>query len=372
VPGSTEKVCQLTGEVDRELGAPTLNRTESRYGLWGTDLGSSFEHDGRLWVLFGDSIPTGPGTPNPSCGNAIALSEDVDPADCVSLDFLAFPDGTFRSPAVPGVELACFDVPLDGVSAGRSVYVWFSTAHMTRSVLARSDDGAASFELVHDFSERHFVNVSADVVGPGELPGLPEGEGDRVLLFGSGTYRKSDVRLATVPLARLEDRAAIRFFAGLDEATCTPVWSRDEADAVALFDTDGAPGEEGCVGELSVHRSEVLDQWIVLHNCAQPRGIGLRTAARPWGPWSAGRVAFHPWDDDGYCHFMHTARTFRDCDEVHDPGREEEWGGEYGPYVLERYTTGDREGGTLYYVMSTWNPYNTVVMRTQVRRAGRE
>ena len=56
------KVAQLTGEYDREgwngVGTPPLafNRTESRYGIHGSDLGSSFEHKNRVYFLFGDSV----------------------------------------------------------------------------------------------------------------------------------------------------------------------------------------------------------------------------------------------------------------------------------------------------------------------------
>jgi hypothetical protein len=43
----------------------------------------------------------------------------------------------------------------------------------------------------------------------------------------------------------------------------------------------------------------------------------------------------------GYCQFMHTPWDVDECDAVHDPGRENDWGGEYGPYVLERFTRAD-------------------------------
>ena len=43
VPGSVQKVSQVTGETDRERKRPTGNRTETRFGLRGTDLGASFE-----------------------------------------------------------------------------------------------------------------------------------------------------------------------------------------------------------------------------------------------------------------------------------------------------------------------------------------
>ena len=35
VPGSLAKVCQLTGERDRERGTAAFNRTESRLGVVG-------------------------------------------------------------------------------------------------------------------------------------------------------------------------------------------------------------------------------------------------------------------------------------------------------------------------------------------------
>jgi len=57
-------------------------------------------------------------------------------------------------------------------------------------------------------------------------------------------------------------------------------------------------------------------------------------------------------------------------DGLSDPGREDEWGGEYGPYVIDRYTRAVAKGrAAVYFVMSTWNPYNTVEMRMVLRRA---
>ena len=44
VPRSIRKLYQLTDECDLETNKPTDNRTESHFGLFGTDLGSSFEH----------------------------------------------------------------------------------------------------------------------------------------------------------------------------------------------------------------------------------------------------------------------------------------------------------------------------------------
>jgi hypothetical protein len=57
VPGSTKKVCQLTGETDREFNRPTVNRTETLWGLKSADGGYSFEHQGKLVFVFGDAEP---------------------------------------------------------------------------------------------------------------------------------------------------------------------------------------------------------------------------------------------------------------------------------------------------------------------------
>jgi hypothetical protein len=367
--GATRKLCQLTGEDDRQLDVRAPNATDSRYGLWGTDLGASFEHGGRTFFLFGDSIPTGPGTPNAECGDAIATSEDTDASDCLALDFRADDGGTFRSPLVPGVSLGCYEVPLDGVSRGGSMFVWFSTAGMTRSILARSDDDAASFAMVHETSADRFVNVSAEIVPAERAAGLP-GSGDRVVLFGSGTYRASHVSLAVAGLDEIEDRSAWSYFAGAEagvggEATdCAPRWSASESDATPLFPAT-------CVGELSVHYHPGLGVWLLLYNCDEPRGVHVRAARDPWGPWSEPALLFRPWEDGGYCGFMHTSFEHDQCDDVSDPGRENEWGGEYGPYVVSRLSaeaTGDE--GEVVFVLSTWNPYNTVLMGSRVRATG--
>jgi uncharacterized protein YodC (DUF2158 family) len=106
----------------------------------------------------------------------------------------------------------------------------------------------------------------------------------------------------------------------------------------------------------------------MLYNALTPRGINMRTAPTPWGPWSATDVLFDPGSDGGYGHFMHA--SWRDngrADSVHDPNRENEWGGEYGPYLIPRYTRRVHDEVHVYFVMSTWNPYNTVLMRARLR-----
>ena len=69
-----------------------------RFGLESTDLGDSFEHDGRVFFLFGNTHPTPDfqGKPNgpkdqprtAEATDAIAFSSDTNGENCARLDFV--------------------------------------------------------------------------------------------------------------------------------------------------------------------------------------------------------------------------------------------------------------------------------------------
>lgn len=361
VPGSVRKICQLTGERDRQRGTDAYNRTETRFGLVGTDLGASFEHDGRLWFLFGDTWP------DPDGGDSVAWTTDRDPEPGIRLHF-ATAGSRFTSPRVRRadgrrVSSGFFEVPTAGFSANGHMYVVRTTDHhqeagrevMGRSVLTRAVNGDPTdlvclYDLSVAGSGGTFVNVSCVVVDGG-LAGLPF-RGPALLAWGSGRYRASDAYLAAVPLGAVEDERAWRYHCGTDRSG-RPAWSDHERDARALF-----PHPQ--IGELSVTRNAPLDLWLMLYNAGSPRGIVARVAPDPWGPWSAPTVVFDP--GAGYGAFMHVKDA---PDGLSDPGREHEWGGEYGPYVIDRYTRALPGGrAAVYFVLSTWNPYNVLVMKS--------
>jgi hypothetical protein len=54
-------------------------------------------------------------------------------------------------------------------------------------------------------------------------------------------------------------------------------------------------------------------------------------------------------------------------DTIGDRNRLDQPGGEYGPFIMERYTTCTGDRCRLYYTMSTWNPYQVMVMQSDVR-----
>jgi Domain of unknown function (DUF4185) len=345
VPCSTQRVCQLTGDFDRAAKVPTLSQTGKRYGVLATDLGSSFEHKGKLFFLFGDTRG------RPGDRDVLAWTESRDPTRIV-LHFYEAADHKWLPLTVPGIKQGAFEVPSGGVSIDRVMFIVCTTDHpvkktMGRSMFAASHDDGRTFRVLYEFSRTKFINVSF---------WLADGW---LYLYGSGEYRKSNVYLARVRPADLHDRSRLEYFTGVGRKG-HPSWLAREADAVALF-------QQPQIGEFSVSYLKPVQRYVMLYNASEPRGITLRSAETPWGPWSAGTIIFEPHRDNGYGHFMHGESK---TDGLSDPSRAAEGGGEYGPYILSRYTTRSEGHCRIYYTMSTWNPYQVMVMRSELKLAG--
>jgi Domain of unknown function (DUF4185) len=358
VVGSTRKISQLIGDLDFQWLTPTQTRTESRCGITGTDLGVSFTHKGITYVTFGDTQGGGIG----GARDPLAVTTNTDLEYGLNLSF--FTNGpVWRPITIPGISQGSYEVPLDGVSVNARLYLYHSTDHsasvvMGRSVVAVSTNDGMDFQLLYTLSRSNFINVSVTKVATADWPGLPQGSGEGLLLFGSGTYRASDVRLAFQPATAIEEPTALRYLAGVDTEG-NPAWSTNETEAIALFD-------QPCVGELSAGYNRFIRRWILFYNCGNPRGINFRTAHQPWGPWSEPQLLFDPWKDGGYGQFMHVGWAVEDVDGVQNLGRDNVWGGEYGPYMFKDLVTGRDNLTTIYFTMSTWNPYVSLLMKTEL------
>lgn len=353
-PGSTVKLSQLTGDWDAPRRLKTTTLTETRAGIVATDLGSSFEHKGKLYFLFGDTWG------RPGDRDVLAWTENTSP-EGLTLGFHKDDDGTFLPITIPGISQGAFEVPSYGISVQDRMYIVFTTDHsrppwtMGRSVLAVSDDDGRTFTALHDVSRKHFINVALASANRETYPDLPAAQ--CVLVWGSGKYRASSPRLACIPSRDIGRAEALRYFHGTSDEE-TGMWSTDEADAVELF-------HHPVIGELSAGWIPALERWVMLYNSTAPRGIVMRTAALPWGPWSEPTILFNPWRDMGYGRFIHQGWGQSRIDAFEDPGHE--WsGGEYGPYLIPRFTQGTSERCTIFFTMSTWNPYQVVLMSADV------
>lgn len=357
-----KKISQLTGDWDNHLNVPVLSQTYTRYSMEGTDLGVPVEDGDTTWVFFGDTW--GPNF----LRDAVGYTTQKNPEDNFKLDFITYANGVWKPLNIPGVRQMEFDVPLDAIVIGNDFYLWHSTDVMKRSVFAHATRANAKrneYTYLYDFSSSKFINVSVQKVNNADYPLLPDQTGEGLIIIGSGEYRASNVFLAYQPLSGLRDKQTIRYFAGMKEGK--PLWNRNEVDAQPIFSFSGLLQGSPDVGELSIAYNRYIRKWILLYNHGSPRGINIRTADNPWGPWTTTRSLFNPSSDKGYGYFMHIANG---DDNLSDPGRESEWGGEYGPYQFGHLAVGDEEAGTttIYFTMSTWNPYETVLMKASLRR----
>lgn len=361
VKGSTKKLQQLIGDKDFETGKPTTTLSEARFGVKGTDLGYSFEHEGKAYFLFGDTIGRGG-------GDAMAFTTSTSARAGISLEFVTGNDGNYLKVAPSGEKMGGFEVPVSGISLGGKMYVVQKTNHgddkdhpSDISVLTRFADSRPRFEKLREISrlpDGRFSKMSLRST-PDGIEDLPSG-GPFVLMWGTGVYRKSHPYLALVPVATFESGAGTKYFAGLD-ADRKPTWSTDEAKSAPLFRHD-------TLGDISVSWVESLRLFVMTYDSREPRGILLRYGETPWGPFSEPQLLFDP--ADGYGKFINSPDDPRDNLQGPVIGKDKDpkatKGGAYAPYVIERFTTVEGDRLALHYVLSTWNPYVVLLMRSEL------
>ncbi len=371
------KVAQVTGERDPQprpgSSGETLSSSESSAGVRGTDLGVRTDIAGTTLLLFGDTHWR---RRHLATRDSVARVADPD-ADRPWVEFHARPLA-FRG---RGTTMTEYDVPLDAFATHDGWYAFATSNHfrrhqvMGRSVLARALDAPTAvgsrarrplrFRTLGTTSELYFVNLSCQPLPP--TAGLPATDGPPLGLWGSGSYRADDLRFAVLDPAELprRPRPPLAFFAGLDAGR--PAWSPDEPDAVPIV--------RGAYGEVSVRWSQALGRYLLLAMTGpeDPAGgaVTLRTASAPWGPWSP-RIVLFDWIADGLS-FADPERRFICALGEDDPVGDRIFGaqagrpgGAYAPYLYDVRT--DARGVRLRYTLSTWNPYQVVLMEHRLGR----
>ena len=358
IPGTSVKIQQLIGDWEFQYQTATANLTNTNYQLTRTDLGVPFRHNGKTYILFGDS--QGGHAGDLDC---IAYTTDTNPDDGLALTFLTDVSGIWNPITIPTVNMGTFNVPTEGVSHNGNIYLYSTTDTMKQSVVSVSADNGYTYQKLYDFSNKNFINVSIQELNTTNWKGFLVPNQQGMAIFGSGTYRASDVFLAYQSMTNIGTANAIYYFAGLD-GTGNPKWTPFETNASALFN-------QPCVGELSVTYNQFIKKWLLTYNCDNPAGTNFRTADNPWGPWAEPKVLFDDWADGGYCNFIHVDWNYQNCDNAFDAGREYQWGGDYGPYQFPEYATStdSTTNTTIYFTQSTWNPYNVVLMKSKLQLA---
>jgi hypothetical protein len=128
------------------------------------------------------------------------------------------------------------------------------------------------------------------------------------------------------------------------------------------------------MGDLSVTWCKDLGLWLMTYDSRPPapRGILFSYSRTPWGPWSESQIVFNAVRDGAAGKFIHDPKAQPDdglAGPVIGKGKKNPaavHGGAYAPYVVERWTKLQGSELHLYYVLSTWNPYVVVLMKSRL------
>jgi hypothetical protein len=348
-----------------------------------------------------------------------------DPQTCLDMQLVKSGPHTFAHPTVmPPIDQGTFNVPSGGTFIEGNFYAFFWTQHCSRPNLLAPDPiapetlpvppmgsncpegpvnnsigynvlavsrpsnpasfvwtippnptyGQFLFHMPSGFAYVSSVETKVDID--------PKDPHQRdVPVFGAARYRASIPYLAMAPRNTFGDPDTWSFFGGLDAGgnpqwLTRAQWESGRNGAGQWLAPPGAelyaasPPGERCVGEHSVTWNEPLHRWLLLYNC-RLWNIEARFAPDPWGPWSP---------PTSILNLAQPVLCTLIMSENGCPGQATYWpplpsgkptpGFFYAPFVLNRYTQAEPPQGpgsrsaTIYWLVSTWNPYQVVVMRS--------
>jgi uncharacterized protein (TIGR03437 family) len=435
VPGSSVKLYQINGDCDwavwdatitnkTQTCKPTTSKTATNADVLGDDVATSFENNGELIMMFGDTIgasaaynPTYIGFQNTFDWNAhdpIARSTTLHAEDGLLLNF--FLSGNHGLDVAPPpqpngtpVDMGAFNVPNGGITLNGTIYISYKTGHTTDS--AGNGTDAMDYAVLGTFNETtqaftsgrttsalpggHFITVAFYESPTGTLgspaPALPEPD---VVMFGLGLYRASNIYLSVIPSSEFASgvdssgNSATRYFTGMSNGK--PTWSLNESDSVPVV-TDINPANP-TIGNLSAFYSQQLGLWLMTYDGGKgsdaTTGVYFAYAPQPWGPWSTPQRIFNDCRDNALGNFIfyyyavaagNTCPTAMPAGVTSAPNSagpagptinmanndpQTTKGGGYAPQMVQRFT--EIAGNTLkiFYTLSTWNPYTVVLMES--------
>lgn len=323
--GQASPVAEGSGVGPLELiatltGPDSINQTDTRWGVDGTDLGHSFVSGDAIYMVFGDTF--GPGNTDWR-SNVAAVITDDDPTDGLTFDRMIEDIPGHAKELISPNDVEGFEVtviPTNGIAIGdrlvlhyMAVYHWGNPGHwdLSQSGLAYSDDAGETW------------TVDPNAVWPGDSHfgqvAFVE-EGDYVYLFGIPGGRFGGVALARVEPEQILNLDAYEYWDGSD-------WVR--GDATAAVEILPAP-----VGELSVRWNSYYGKWLMMYLNENKYAIVLRTADCLAGPWDEER----------------TVTTGLENPQL------------YAPFMLPKWN----DGPEIYFTMSLFGPYNVNLMATSL------
>jgi hypothetical protein len=276
-----------TYEITRLTGPTSINRTDAKWYVYGTDLGHIVAHKGGFFMLFGDTFGP-PGHP-PTFGtdwrsNTLAVIRDNDPWDGVSFNEMitdrpGHAKELINRSDLPGEGVTV--IPTNVISVEKRIFLHYMDVRqwatpvpgdwvLNRSGLAYSDDDGQNWTVSDTWwpGDSNF----------GQVAFIERGK--HVYLFGIPGGRFGAVHLARVEKQAMLELDRYEFWDGTG-------WVGDREAAATVVP---AP-----VGELSVQWNSHYRKWLMTYlndddDAVNANAIVLRTADCLTGPWSDEQV----------------------------------------------------------------------------------
>lgn len=370
-----------------------------------------------LFAIFNRIAPLACAASEPRCPNGFVCDEGLGGALGAQLEGVM--------PCVLGTDLGCARVASGGYCQDptSSTYDRSNASARRMSVVYQEELGNEDLtEPGHYrttvYNTNKFINPCARTVADFD-PGRKDGAGNvytaatgsleraKVMLWGRPWFsgaRGRDARLYLqyfdIPKYDPSGRFDLQPHYFTHVAAGVPQFSTREIDArpLDLSYPDGDPTTEqyDVVGELSISWIEPLHKWLMLYGGqygpggllvmqgagaseVQPDpegGILIRFADHPWGPWSSPRRVLRARTLDDTIVPLPSAPngilarpdcTAPDCPPSEPNYPASERGELYSAHLIEPWTTAREHAVDVYWVVSTWNPYQVVLLKTELR-----
>jgi hypothetical protein len=280
-PAAADPGILAIGEANRvavETGPASIDHTDTRYGVNGTDLGIMWTGaGGQTLVAFGDTY--GPNSTDWR-SNVLARSTDNQLADGMHLTAFVTDRPGHAAELLPSLKrdnVEMTKIPTGGVHVNGKDYLaymsvrhWGDPGHWITNyagLAVSSDDGRSWTDIRH--ARRPNTAGYRDKF---QMVSLAR-HGDYVYLFGTPNGRFGSAYLARALPAQLATPAAYQYWTGLGG------W-RTGADESAT------PILPGPVGEISAMYNQALHAWMIMYLDERHQTLTLRLAPAPTGPWT--------------------------------------------------------------------------------------
>lgn len=375
-----------TSFVDWVTGNFAPNDTYTRFGVWGTDVGTAWDNgiaddpstpinEHQVLMAFGDTF-SGPNMTGNWLNNILFRSSDANLADGISIPAGQWFNGnmfggtplssptTARQIILPaklpaglpsGVTLiptSGISVPTPGTQFGATQYLsfmsvkqWGAPGQWTTnySAMAYSTDNGENWTIAPQSVRQNWGGNAnfqqAALVRPGD---------GYVYSYGTPNGRGGAAYISRVAEADILDASKYEYYnkgsAGgwFGIGAIKQGWYKDPSKAGVVFGRDtgacgiGKPGNQ--VSEMSVQYNPTLGKYVTLYG-DQFNNIVLRTADRPEGTWSAATVLMP-----------------------------QQNGGIYAPMMQPWSPSTLGTGTDLYWNLSLWSEYNVMLMKTDLTK----